>query len=108
MILILHILVGGWEGAEVHFIRCLNMNIEFTGIIRIAIYELFNKLEWCFYLYLPDNSYCKQKLLKVTKEFTKYVGGYRDKVSFGRCTKKYKKYLSRNSVVYKRKKTQIY
>lgn len=41
----------------------------------------------------------KQKLLKVTEEFTKYVGGYRDKVSFGRCIKKYKKYLSRNAVV---------
>lgn len=46
----------------------------------------------------------KQKLLKVTKDFTKSVGGYRDKVSFGGHIRKCNKYLSRNAVFKKGKK----
>lgn len=54
------------------------------------------------YIFLTLHS-GEQKLLKVTKEFTKYVGGYRDKVSFGRCIRKCNKYLSRNAVFKKGK-----
>lgn len=69
--------------------RSLKVTTEFTGIITIEIYEVFNKLELNIYLYLSDNSYWQKKLLKVTKAFTKYVGGYRNKKSFGRCIRKY-------------------
>lgn len=51
LIFLLHILFGGWEGTEIHCTRALKLTIEFTGIISVEIYELFNKLELNIYFY---------------------------------------------------------